>query len=186
MYFETIHKALPLLHVGRYMASISAEPRMRPPTYLRYIICALGALVSTKHEGVRHDLYQRARRELDETELNDANLTANTISRPQTWILIAIYEMLQLLFHTWWMSVARAVRVSQMMGLHVIDGRRRMRRSLPPARDWVEGEERRRAFWTSYCLDRYAAFGHFCPQIIDERDVSSFVPKPNFFLAEES
>lgn len=116
-------------------------------------------------------LYRASRKTLEDVELNDHSAESIPLARPQAWILIAIYELLQMHFHRWWMSTARAVRLSQIMGLHLVDGTRPLKRILPVAKDWTEVEEQRRTFWVAFVLDRYAAFGYGAPMIIDEKDV---------------
>jgi len=116
-------------------------------------------------------LYRASRKTLEDVELNDHSAESIPLARPQAWILIAIYELLQMHFHRWWMSTARAVRLSQIMGLHMVDGTRPSKRTLPVAKDWTEVEEQRRTFWMAFSLDRYAAFGYGAPMIIDEKDV---------------
>jgi Fungal specific transcription factor domain len=108
---------------------------------------------------------------LEESELSDHGSEFVPIARPQAWILISVYELLNMHFHRWWLSTARAVRLCQMMGLHLVDGPRPAKRLLTLAKDWVEVEEQRRTFWMAFNLDRHAAFGHRCPMIIDEKDV---------------
>ena len=72
------------------------------------------------------------------------------------------------------MSVGRAGRMVLMMGLNRVDGvGLDVKQCLPPPRDWTEREERRRTFWMSYAIDRYASIGTGWPMVIDERDVSS-------------
>ena len=71
------------------------------------------------------------------------------------------------------MSVSRATRLALMMGLNRMDGVGiDVKQCLAPPRDWTEREERRRAFWTAYCSDRFASVGTGWPMIVDERDVS--------------
>jgi hypothetical protein len=120
---------------------------------------------------MHNSLYRASRKTLEDVELNDHSAESIPLARPQAWILIAIYELLQMHFHRWWMSTARAVRLSQIMGLHLVDGTRPAKRMLLVAKDWTEVEEQRRTFWMAFALDRYAAFGYGAPMIIDEKDV---------------
>jgi hypothetical protein len=169
-----------MLHRLRYGLAVVSEPRLRPPSYLRYVVCALGAAVASpppspsQAHAAQADhgaLYRAARRALEEAELNDASLDAIPLARPQAWILIAVYELLQMHAQRWWMSAARAVRLCQMLGLHTLDAAPPARRPSHVARDWAELEEQRRTFWTAFLLDRYAAFGFASPMLIDEGDV---------------
>lgn len=117
-------------------------------------------------------LYRSARKLLEETEYHDTATPTASLAKPEAWLLIAQYEMLQMEFSRWSMSTARAIRLSQMMGLHVVDASRPMQKNVIRAKDLVELEEQRRVFWSGFILDRYASFGQGCPMIIDEKDVS--------------
>lgn len=58
------------------------------------------------------------------------------------------------------MSTGRMVRLVQMLGLYRLDiARGEFKQILPPARDWIELEERRRTFWGAYYGDRWASSG---------------------------
>lgn len=71
------------------------------------------------------------------------------------------------------MSVGRMVRLAQMLGLHRLDGDEvSIKNMLPPARDWIELEERRRTFWAAFYGDRWASSGTGWPMVIVETDVS--------------
>ena len=137
--------------------------------------------MSPTYTSMHNALYRASRKTLEDVELNDHSAESIPLARPQAWILIAIYELLQMHFHRWWMSTARAVRLSQIMGLHLVDGTRPSKRMLPVAKDWTEVEEQRRTFWMAFTLDRYAAFGYGAPMIIDEKDVRTTSKTPEYF-----
>lgn len=176
IYFKTFHLGVPILHEQRYLASTTPESRTRPPNYLRYIICALAACITGRTPLIHHLLYRSARDFLEETEYHDTATQLSTITRPQAWMLVAFYELSQMQTYRWSMSTTRAVRLIQMMGLHALDDSRSTRRSFPVARDWVELEEQRRAFWASFCLDKYSSLDCGCPVILDEQDVGFYFP----------
>jgi hypothetical protein len=90
----------------------------------------------------------------------------------QTWSLIGTFEAKKTYFSRAWVSVGRMTRIAQMLGLYRLDGDvPGARKIIPPARDWIEHEERRRTFWAAYYGDRWASSGTGWPMIIDERDV---------------
>lgn len=71
-----------------------------------------------------------------------------------------------------WMSVGRAVRLVQMLGLYALDVERGdAKQVLPPAQDWTELEERRRTFWTAFYGDRWASVLTGWPTTINENEV---------------
>lgn len=70
------------------------------------------------------------------------------------------------------MSTGRMVRLCHMLGLYRLDGEGLdVKTILPPAKDWIELEERRRTFWASFYGDRWASSGTGWPMIIDENEV---------------
>ncbi len=103
-----------------------------------------------------------------ESEIN-ANFMAD---HAQTWGIIANYEAKKTYFSRSWMSTGRMVRLAHMLGLHILDADRLgVKTILPPARDWIELEERRRTFWAAFYGDRWASSGTGWPMIIDETEV---------------
>lgn len=62
-----------------------------------------------------------------------------------------------------------------MLGLHCLDGDsggQDSKRILPPPKDWIELEERRRTFWGAFFGDRWASSGTGWPMAINEKSVS--------------
>ena len=95
-----------------------------------------------------------------------------TIQFAQAWGLIATYEAKKTFFTRAWMSTGRMTRLTQMLGLHRLDAEdQQAKRILPPAKDWVELEERRRVFWAAFYGDRWASSGTGWPMIIVENEV---------------
>jgi Fungal specific transcription factor domain len=97
-----------------------------------------------------------------------------TLPHVQTWLLISHYEIKVVIIPRAWPSIGRAVRLAQMMQLHRLNGS-----NLDTSRtvdgnpvEWSESEERKRAFWMAYCLDRWASMGTGWPMILVETDVS--------------
>ena len=70
------------------------------------------------------------------------------------------------------MSTGRMARLVQILGLQRLDMEGQdIQKFLPPVKDWVELEERRRTFWFAFFRDRFASSGTGCPMIIDEKEV---------------
>lgn len=54
------------------------------------------------------------------------------------------------------MSTGRCTRLAQMLGLHRLDSDYpNYKTMISPPVDWIEKEERRRAFWGAFYGDRY-------------------------------
>ena len=70
------------------------------------------------------------------------------------------------------LTTGRATRLTQMLGLHRLDGLGvEVKQTLSKETDVGKMEERRRTFWMVFCMDRYGGVGTGWPLIIDERDV---------------
>ena len=90
----------------------------------------------------------------------------------QAWAIMSTYEASKTYFSRSWMSSGRTVRLCHMLGLHRLDGDGTdLKRILQPPRDWIELEERRRAFWAAFYVDRWASSGTGWPMLINEREV---------------
>ncbi|KXH55458.1 binuclear zinc transcription factor [Colletotrichum salicis] len=75
------------------------------------------------------------------------------------------------------MSLCRAIRVAQMLGLHRVDGECvDAMPLLPPPRDWSEAEERRRTWWVIYCADRLVSGNTGWPVMIKQQDITTHLP----------
>jgi len=104
-----------------------------------------------------------------------------TIYHAQTWALIAFFEAKKTYFSRSWMSTGRAVRLAQMLGLYRLDAEgSEVKQILPPPRDWIELEERRRTFWAAFYGDRWASSGTGWPMLINESEVCVL-----YFLSEK-
>jgi hypothetical protein len=146
------------------------------PNYLRHMIWALGALNAHGYYDSAERLYLSSRKKLEEAELEDHLLDRATLSQVQTFILIAFYELHEGYLHRAWMSIARAVRLGQVLKLHRMDA---MPQTLESSHglnktnmDVIDQEERRRAFWQTFLLDRYSSVSTGAPTLMQERDVS--------------
>ena len=174
IYFTKIHPSLPLIHRPRFMAALNLAPHMRPPVCLRYSMWTLASSVADKYDGLQEHFYHRARKYAQLDEMRGHGESTITLAHCQAWTLMCTYEFKNMYFPRAWLSSGRAVRLSQMMQLHRLDGAGLdVKQCLPPPKDWTEREERRRTFWMCFAVDRYASIGTGWPMIIDERDVSN-------------
>lgn len=146
---------------------------MRPAVCLRYIMWTLAAIAVDKYQSLHEHFYQRARKYAAIDEMKGLGENVLSVAHSQCWSLISVYEFKMMYFPRAWLSSGKASRLSVMLGLHRQDGvGLDVKQCLSPARDWTEREERRRAFWASFCQDRYASVGTGWPMAIDEKDVS--------------
>lgn len=75
------------------------------------------------------------------------------------------------------MSIARAIRLAQILGLHRLDGKNAAGLTLPIALDFTEEEERRKTFWVIFTTDRITSSTGGWPTMMDWRSVSTANPQ---------
>lgn len=168
---------MPLIHRPRYLAALNLAPHMRPPVCLRYIMWTMAASVSDKYEAMQEHFYHRARKYAQMDEMKGHGETTITLGHCQAWVLMCSYEFKLMYFPRAWLSAGRACRLAQMMQLHRLDGSGLdVKQCLPPPKDWTEREERRRTFWMTFCVDRYASIGTGWPMTIEEKDILTNLP----------
>lgn len=99
------------------------------------------------------------------------------VAHVQCWSLIAAYETYAMMPLRAWSSIRRAAALAQMLRLHTIDDSQDSSyQLLPEAVDPSELEERRRAFWSAFCSDRWASARTGYPMTINENEVSDGSP----------
>jgi hypothetical protein len=135
------------------------------------------SLSSDRYYSFHGEFYQRARKyaELGETTESFRHEIV-TLSHCQAWILLSIYELRMVSLPQAWVSVGKASSLSLATGLNQLDGPIQDFKMciIPPPKDWVEREERRRVFWMAFCLDLYASIGTGRPMAIDETSVGLY------------
>ncbi|KAK3311333.1 fungal-specific transcription factor domain-containing protein [Chaetomium strumarium] len=177
IYFEKIHPSVPMIHKYRYLAAMNLAPAQRPPVCLRYAMWTLACSVSDKYQTLKDLFYARSRKYLESDYIKGYGEHMISVAHAQTHLLLASYEFKWMYFPRAWMSTGSGVRLSQMIGLHRLDGAGLdVKQCLPPPRDWTEREERRRTFWMAFCLDRFASIGTGWPMTIDEKDILTNLP----------
>lgn len=131
------------------------------------------ALFCDTYYSSHSEFYQRARKyaEIEETTESFGQGIV-TLAHCQAWILMSIYELRMILIPRAWISIGKASSLSLTIGLNQLDGpSQEVKKCMPPPRDWVEGEERRRVFWMAFCIDQYASIARGRPMLIQETDV---------------
>ncbi|KAK3311631.1 binuclear zinc transcription factor [Chaetomium strumarium] len=178
LYFQTIHPGAPMLHQARYTASLRLPPHMRPPMCLQYVVMASAAAVSPTYRHLSEPFYQRARVYAEADELKGQGEVYTTVAHVQAWLLISAYEChVYAVFTRASTSHCRAVRIAQMLKLHQLDSPQPdPSPSLPPPRDAIEAEERRRTWWVAFMADRFLSSTTGWPSLIDERHLRTNLP----------
>ncbi|KAI4211987.1 MAG: hypothetical protein LQ351_005327 [Letrouitia transgressa] len=154
-----------------------------------YAVWLHAASVSDKHVHLVDKCYNNARKYLEKAESEDHMGTFISIDALQACILIALFEFKQVYFARGWMSIGRAMRLAQMLGLHKMDRESTkietgFQPGLLPTNDPVELEERRRTFWTLYNVEWYASSRTRSPMNIDDTEITTFLPSGGSFDTE--
>lgn len=167
---------MPTVHRAKYFAALNLGLNARPPVCLQYVMWALACSVTPRYSSLHDIFYRRARRYAENDEMKGFGESMISVAHCQAWSAISAYEFKMLHFPRAWSSAGKANRLATMMGLHRVDGIGGLdvKQCIPPPRDWLEKEERRRTFWQAYCQDRYASVGTGWPMGLDEKDVRIF------------
>ncbi|KAL2810462.1 fungal-specific transcription factor domain-containing protein [Aspergillus granulosus] len=177
IYFDKPHAFIPIIHRPRFMAAMDFAPNSRPPACLQYIIWCHAAAVSEKYSNLHALFYERARKYAEIDQMKGLGEHCLTLWHCQAWLLISCYEYKMMFFPRAWISTGVSARLAIMLGLHRLDGEGlEVKQCLAPPRDWVEKEERRRVFWMTFAVDRYASIGTGWPTGVDERDIMTNLP----------
>ncbi|KAJ5813643.1 uncharacterized protein N7503_000393 [Penicillium pulvis] len=173
IFFEKVYPSIPIIHPNRFLINSSLSAHLRLPLSLRYMIWCHASLFCDRYYSFHSEFYQRARQyaEVDETTESFGRGIV-TLSHCQAWILMSIYELRMVLIPRAWVSIGKACSLSLIIGLNQLDGpSQSVKLCMPPPKDWVEGEERRRVFWMAFCIDQYASIATGRPMLINETDV---------------
>lgn len=127
---------------------------------LKFIVLAHGASKVPSYCYLQNQLYNTSRKYFENAETGKAFVTIATL---QACILLAMYELNQLLFSRAWGRISRAMWMAQMFGLHKMDlqtgtpQQRQSRFHLATTADPQELEERRRTFWSAFNLSCFTS-----------------------------
>ncbi|KAF7944121.1 hypothetical protein EAE96_010530 [Botrytis aclada] len=180
-YFDKFHPTLPMIHKDRFYAALNMSTNHRPPVALRYAMMTTAASLSDNYQSYAEIFYERARRYAELTEMKGQGEALMCIASVQTWSLISNYEATNAYFGRAWMSTGRCARLCHMLSLQRLDaeGPYGGKKLLPPSKDWVELEERRRTFWAAYYGDRWASCATGWPMMFDEEMIDTNLPCSN-------
>ncbi|KAJ4041784.1 hypothetical protein NW756_009220 [Fusarium oxysporum] len=180
LYFEKMNHATPMIHRSRYETCVESSSANQPPMCLQYIVCATGASHGSACQPLAMPLYRQARAYAEADEMDDEGQRSFDLAHVQAWLLIANFEARKGLFSRAAVSLARSIRMAQMLNLHR-ERRNDEMETLPPrgfgsSRDWIVLEECRRTWWCLYVSDRLLFATSGLPSIIDSTQVHASLP----------
>lgn len=185
---------IPILQRGRYIRSsrpalglTGSSPASQSHTCLQYAIWAMAASMSSQFQHLRSMLYHEALQRLTALELSYSPVEddVNRLEQTQAWILVAIYELMQVGFRRAWASAGRAIRLVQLMRLNNVDSGIDVAISAADidSDSFVEKEAKRRTFWITLCLDRFSCVLHGLPLTLCDEGVCLAIHRIWYILA---
>ncbi|KAE8356274.1 fungal-specific transcription factor domain-containing protein [Aspergillus coremiiformis] len=182
LYFDRVHPFAPILQRWRYHIWTKQPKKSEAQVCLQYAMWTVAASLSAHFQSLRDTLYQETRRTLDAMDLKSPTGGILSIEQAQAWVLVSIYEYMQLSPQQAWMSAGRCCRLVLGMRLYEIDDPNSpltMARDHEPSLiDWTGLEEQRRTFWMAYSLDRFISFHNALPYILNEQLIATRLPAP--------
>lgn len=180
LYMDRIHVFIPIVHPNRFTEWRKRGPANEAQVALRQAIWTLAASTSpVYHCTSQNTLYIQAR---EAAERLDHRSDTTDTEHVQTWVLLAIYELMWVGFRRAWLSAGRAFRLLQLDPSWSSDLPRRISTSLTDGghnQDWVEVEERRRTFWMAYCLDRLISLQNGSPPTFSQQVITCYSQFPS-------
>ncbi|CAG8359439.1 unnamed protein product [Penicillium salamii] len=147
IFMDRIHPIAPLLHRQRYFSWARSSKKTASQLCLQYALCTLAGSISTHLRHCCESFYQHTCHLLDVLAAEDKD--PPQIEQIQACILLAYYDLTKRNFRRGWISTGRSIRSIQYMKLFQVD----QPQNNPTSVDWVQEEEKRRAFWVTYTLD---------------------------------
>ncbi|KAE8153333.1 fungal-specific transcription factor domain-containing protein [Aspergillus avenaceus] len=182
LYFDRVHPFAPILQRWRYHIWAKQPKKSEAQTCLQYAMWTVAASLSAHFQSFRDTLYHETRRVLDAMDLKSPSGGIIAIEQAQAWVLVSIYEYMQLSPYQAWMSAGRCCRLVLGMRLYEIDDPNSpltlAREREPTLVDWTGVEEQRRTFWMAYSLDRFISFHNALPYTLNEQLIATRLPAP--------
>ncbi|KAL2813218.1 fungal-specific transcription factor domain-containing protein [Aspergillus cavernicola] len=175
LYFDRVHLFAPILHHNRYLSWCRDAAMSQARQCLQYAMWAMAASMSVQLEHLRDSLYRHAVHLLESPNAREVRLEFYHIEHVQASLIVALYEFSRLTFHRGWMSAGQCFRLVQLMKLHEVD---RAQPGIGPEEPAEEPEERRRAFWMAYILDRFISMRADHPLTFAESIIVTRLPVP--------
>ncbi|KAL4974124.1 fungal-specific transcription factor domain-containing protein [Aspergillus desertorum] len=184
LYFDRVHPFAPILQRWRYHVWSQQQQKSKGQACLQYAMWTVAASLSAQFRSLRDPLYQETRRMLDALDSQkplppDAS---GGIEQAQAWVLISVYEYMQLSPLQAWMSAGRCCRLVLGMRLYELDDPNNPMMMVKDQEtsliDWTGLEERRRTFWMAYSLDRFISLHAGLPFTLNEQLIATRLPGP--------
>lgn len=157
VYFERIHPSVPILHRQQYFAWAQSPSKTAAQICLQNAIWTSASSTSSRLQSLQESLYRITQTLLASSRDVDGN-AAMDVEYVQAGILMTIYEFTHRNHHQGWMTAGHCFRLVQLMRLHKLDSPEPGQETIDgDGKQWIQQEEKRRAFWMAYCIDVLAS-----------------------------
>ncbi|KAI1270973.1 fungal-specific transcription factor domain protein [Xylaria sp. FL0933] len=179
LYLDRVHPILRMLSPAKIFQSQKETDSLdQYGRCLRYAMWTIATAFSSQFEEIRNKLYSITRDMLEKLDYAGPDFDSSRIEPTQAWILLVFYELIKTNYHRAWLSAGRLFRHVQMAELYSVDRGTKPCSSSIQADPVVE-EEKRRAFWLSYCVDRIISVCETTPLTLAEEVIYTRLPCPD-------
>ncbi|RFN54547.1 major facilitator superfamily domain, general substrate transporter [Fusarium flagelliforme] len=161
-FFKYVYNSMPIISEARFLSELSTNPTSKSISALKYSIALLSAAISSQYQHLRQDLYSLVRRQIEDCEMDPDTTVFSNLNVFQTLLFMVRYEIMSSNITRAWMTLGRAIRLSSVLRLHMIDRSEKpddavpgLHVSLPATDDECLLEERRRSFWLLFVWETY-------------------------------
>lgn len=162
-YFEIFHPIIPIINRTRFEHEISQPCPTAEVQTLSYAMGALAAFSVPELQDHASFYHEQARSLIDLCERQESGDSLENINILQAFVILTLYELKQPNFARAYLTLGRAVKLAQILGLDNVKSGSGMyttwglskqpNRSINPA----EQEERRRVFWSLFIFDSFTS-----------------------------
>ncbi|KAK0644429.1 fungal-specific transcription factor domain-containing protein [Cercophora newfieldiana] len=195
IYFDEFYSLMPILNKNHFFSHIqenSSAPQVRA---LSYAVALIGTMVSPGHKHLENACLAVVRTCAEECERDEDMLMMLSLDFFQALLFLVRFELTQRSILRAWVTLGRAVRLANMLGLHADNAGAGTRASssdvdldsrLPPASNPVCRERRIRSFWTLYICETYASHRAKLSPLLHEDQITIPLPSPGVLGADFS
>ncbi|RAK70801.1 fungal specific transcription factor domain-containing protein [Aspergillus fijiensis CBS 313.89] len=122
LYFDRVQSFMPIQHQRRYFDWRRLPFKTEAQSCLQHATWTLAASVSAHYQSIGGSLYQNARRKLEALDSHPAAMPSTELEQVQGWLLLAVYELMDVDLRRSWISAGRAFRLIRLNWLNSLDG----------------------------------------------------------------
>ncbi|KAF9884372.1 hypothetical protein FE257_001828 [Aspergillus nanangensis] len=190
LYFEKVQPLLPLLHRPKILAEFSTrnpsdelchQDLDYESALLLNSMFALSARFSERGQSrsceplLRGEQFAKAAQALYDSRQQDPDEPPLSMRYLQGCILVTFYRMTVRPSYQAWIGIGICSRLAHALSIHEVD-RDTGTHQGPTAQDWVDSEEKRRAWWIIYEMDNFASYISGRPFSIDSSHADVLLP----------